>query len=249
MSYSDYGAYVWSRQPGNDWERRQDREDATLSGISAPADRPLEEATGMKLDVLLNAANQAKIDHTGDWGELDNYLLHHPAHAILGGLKDIAIRCHKHWCHVMRDGKQVIKIDYFSWALNDDYKGEYAIKTRQEIKIGTSQNIPASGNIGGAHYSVRNYYIASYLDKHGWQNDIEATLTYLQESNGTEWLAMHGYGIGEHWWQDSEGYRLNYDLDGDYDILIHGRETEDWHYPQPDEAFAVLLGWHTKELT
>ncbi len=91
MSYSDYGGFCWKNG-----ERFTDGEDGTLVGITAQKERPLEEATGMKLDVLVNAYAQqgANYGNEKDRDKVD-YLTGHPHHVVVGEMEGLAIIAHK----------------------------------------------------------------------------------------------------------------------------------------------------------
>lgn len=173
MAYSSYGAYVW-RWIGGEWIRYMDSEDTSIKNFLAnnppPKDRPLEEATGLKFDVLLHADGMKQ---DSDWHT------EHAHHAVFGDDK-VVVSAHKQWLDCLCiDGKvKGIKVDRWS----DDY-------TIRLEEVEWNEILPDGYSIG---LQSTTYGIAVHL----------VTPTDM-------WLAYVGYGIGDHWWQDDEGYNIH----------------------------------------
>lgn len=180
MSYSDYGGFAW-KIVDRKWERFQAAEDGTLVGVEAPSERPLEAATGFKLDVLLNAYQKQGLDYTKDAPEEspDDWITKHPHHCVLGGMKGVGLVGHKGSVTVTVDGKKVKSFpDY------DDYKSDPYEKGDEE-KV----------NLGDWKYALKASQFKSAY-----------SMLLLSKPDGTAYAGVSGYGIGEHWWQDEEGY-------------------------------------------
>lgn len=113
MSYSDYGGYAWRNS-----ERFTPAEDGTLLGIYAPSveERPLEEITGLKLDVLQHAYEVQGMKY-GEEPEVD-WLTGHPHHVVFGGMKGVGLVGHKQSVIIVLDGKKIQEYPPDSW----DYK-------------------------------------------------------------------------------------------------------------------------------
>lgn len=180
MSYSDYGGFAWQVKDGK-WERFQAAEDGTLVGVEAPSERPLEAAFGFKFDVLLNAYEKQGLDYKKDSSEqsADDWLVKHPHHCVLGGMAGIGLVGHKGSVSVTLNGK---RIKYF----------------------------PSDGT----HFDPHKRGEAEAVDLGEWKYALKASTalnTYhskmaLLRPDGSMLVGVSGYGIGEHWWKDEEGY-------------------------------------------
>ena len=100
MAYSDYGAYIWRKKDGS-WERFVDGEDTNINNFISnnppPKHRPLEAATGLKLDVLLHADGMQK---DSDWH------LEHAHHGVIGN-GYVIVTIHKQWLDSIKVGETV----------------------------------------------------------------------------------------------------------------------------------------------
>lgn len=187
MSYSDYGAYVWSRPRAlpppdiDDWHFCPQSIDVSvkmfLEGIPPPVDRPLEELTGMKFDVLL-AAQSNFADGEGDWQ------LEHAHHAVFGD-GTVVVSCHKQSMAAVFINGQECKVPpkrVKGWE-----EGDYLAYRGAEIEAAMPHG-----------YSMKLKYVCPGI------------VVYLLTPE-EEWLAYSGYGLGGHWWMDEEGNELDYD--------------------------------------
>lgn len=228
MSYSDYGAFAWKNGV-----RFTAAEDATLIGITAPAERPLEAATGLKLDVLVNAyAQQGKSYGAGESEEV-NWMTGHPHHVVLGGMKGLALVGHKQSVSVLIDGK---KISEFPGDIGDARTNQ----EREAMMNAFYDRWPMSLiRVTGKRLSCLSHRRRIYIKKR-WQTKAKVAEHYydpypmaqtslgmhdgcfyalqavayphsygvlmlLMLPTGEVYSAVTGYGIGEHWWKDEEG--------------------------------------------
>lgn len=178
MSYSDYGGFCWRNN-----ERFTPGEDATLAGAIAPGqdERPLQAATGLKLDVLLNAQ---EIHGTDPEAPLkpNEWETTHPHHAVLGHLLGLAIVGYKQRVTIMQDGEVAQR-----FPEDNDPLDHYALGTE----------IRGVGNDGTRWAAHAVHYPHS-----------AGVIFGFQRVDGTLYTAVTGYGVGDHWWKDTEGYEL-----------------------------------------
>lgn len=181
MSYSDYGGYCWKNQ-----ERFTDGEDGTLIGITAPKERPIEQATGLKLDVLVNAYAKQGANY-GDERSHDtiDYLTGHPHHAVVGGMVGMGIVGHKQTAYVMWDGKKIKELP------------EYHEKT------GELKESQANGEKEGYMY-----WLKAAIEK---PFEITGGVVFkLITPDRIEYTGVSGYGIGPHPWKEDDGRQFLY---------------------------------------
>ena len=174
MSYSDYGGFAWKNGT-----RYTDAEDGTVVGIIAPKERPLEAATGLKFDVLLNAAQkQGQIYGVED--EHYDWYTQHPHHVVFGGMLGIALVGHKQSVDILYNGKNIQTFPAYDGDKLDERKnGPYEI----------------TGQKDGFIWAVRS---VSYPHSDG-------CLLYLRNSENIEYSGCCGYGIGFHGWKENDG--------------------------------------------
>lgn len=193
MAYSDYGGFAWKVQKNGLWEPYPEAEDGTLSGIQAPKGRPLEAKAGLKLDVLLNAYEKQGLDYAKDSESSsdDDWLIKHPHHCVLGGMKGLALVGHKSSATIVADGKQVKPFPV--WPEWDNEKNTYVNDGKNPYEDGAEEKV----DLGNWKYAMK----ASHL-----QSDY--ILMALRIPDGTSLVGVSGYGIGDHGWQDEEGYEF-----------------------------------------
>jgi len=174
MSYSDYGGYAWK-----DGVRYTDAEDGTVVGVVAPQERPLEAATGLKFDVLLNAAKQQGQKY-GEEDERYDWHTQHPHHVVFGGMHGIALVGHKQSVTILHDGREIRNFPMYDGNNVD------------EVKNGPEE---IQGTQDGFVWVIRQ---VRYPHSSG-------CLMYLRTPDGTAFSGCCGYGIGGHWWKDDDG--------------------------------------------
>lgn len=183
MSYSDYGGYCWKNG-----RRFKEGEDATLDGIVAPEERPLEEKTGFKLDVLVNAYEK----HGANYGSEESmkkvdWLTGHPHHAVVGGIEGLAIVGYKQSISIVWDGKAILSYPRDYDPRNPDHEDPAEI----------------SGEQDGYKYWARIVKEKPF--------DITGGVMFkLLTPNGVEFSGVTGYGIGSHWWKEEDGRVFRY---------------------------------------
>lgn len=104
MSYSDYGAFAFSRKKGGNWKRDESLEDRTLLS-GREDDRTLQKALGLKFDVVLHAkkAQEANPNLT----DTQKWNWHNCHHAILGRFDGMAVLCYKKPVDVLWNGEKI----------------------------------------------------------------------------------------------------------------------------------------------
>lgn len=185
MSYSDYGGYCWKNR-----KRFRKGEDGTLVGIAAPRKRPIEKATGLKLDVLMHAYEQqgAKYDGSDKENEKIDWLTRHPHHVVVGGLEELAIVGHKQEVIIVWNGKPIRN---FPEYINDK-RGISKVK-RNKIK----------GEKEGYKYWLKSVKESPFKRTGG-------VVFKLLTPRGIEYIGVSGYGVGSHDWKTNDGRQFLY---------------------------------------
>ena len=167
MAYSDYGAYVWRRKQDGDWKRFTDGEDTSVNNYLAnnppPQHRPLENATGLKLDVLLHADGMRK---DSDWQ------LEHAHHGVIGD-NNVTIAMHKQWVNCIKIGDVVYpnpEVDTIHTLLPDGY-----IVSIVDNSTGKCVRLSAPD---GAEWMA---YVGYGVGSHWWQDDEGYALSHESE--------------------------------------------------------------------
>lgn len=181
MSYSDYGGFAWKLGTSGIWERYPPAEDGTLIGVEAPSERPLEEKTGLKLDVLINAYQKQGLDYGKDsqGQSCDDWIVRHPHHCVLGSMRGIGLVGHKGSVTVTVEGKEVKRFP--DWLGGN--KSPYKSQDEEEVDLGAWKYALKLGES-----------LSSYC------------MMLLHHADGPIYAGVSGYGIGEHWWKDEDGY-------------------------------------------
>ena len=174
MSYSDYGGFAWKNGV-----RYTEAEDGTVVGVVAPQERPLEAATGLKFDVLLNGAQQQGQKY-GQEDDRYDWHTQHPHHVVFGGMSGIALVGHKQSVTILYNGKEIRTFPaYDGEALDEQRNGPYEITGQRDGFI---------------------WVILAITYPHS-----DGCLLYLRLPDGTALSGCCGYGIGSHWWKDDDG--------------------------------------------
>ena len=209
----------WKFKDGEKPERYKPAEDASLYSEGPGDDRPLEQATGFKFDALLKAQpNYGQIESApdriiqlDDAPPLDDWLTRHAHHVVIGNINGIGLVNHKGRVSITIDG---VKMKECDWDDSDDgpfYHGDVAVPyDSQEIVRWAVQMI----------------------------TDPYVSFNWIRYPDNTNYLAVGGYGIGEHWWLDEE----NNELTGDKQLSDEPEEPT--HYPTADEWLDKLIAWH-----
>lgn len=163
MSYSDYGGVAMKLTP-NGWIRANEFEDATLTGITAPKEQPLREATGLKFDVLINAGVVGEDAY--DW------YTEHPHNCVLGSMEGVGLVGHKQEVHVMFEGKKL-----YTFPAQYDSVGE--ILNRSINKYDFKIEVIEYPNSVGCLMWLRDKDLNEYAgvtgygigDDHWWKNE------------------------------------------------------------------------------
>lgn len=188
MSYSDYGGYAFRRTRNGSWTRHPPAEDGTLVGIQAPKDRPLEKVTGLKLDVLIHAYKKQGVAYGKEEAERIDWLVGHPHHCVLGELTALGLVGHKQDVRVVWKGKEMFSFPDYDKQYSDD--PEVKAEAKKELLV------TKTGDVEGWKWALRH---VDYPHSTG-------CMMLLRDPKGQTFSGVTGYGIGDHWWKDKEGY-------------------------------------------
>ncbi|MFA5766420.1 MAG: hypothetical protein WC919_00665 [Candidatus Paceibacterota bacterium] len=224
MSYSDYGGLCWKFKDGEKPERFKPAEDASLHSEGPGDDRPLEQATGLKFDALLKAdPNFGKVEQQtqeraiklDNEPELDQWLTGHAHHVVIGNMGGIALVNHKGYVKITING---VEMKSCEWDDSDDgpfYHGGV---------------MPTPNSMAEVRWAVQMLTDPCYV-----------SFNWIRYPDGTNYLAVGGYGVGEHWWLDEENNAM--EMEGDEWVS----KPDATHYPTDSEWLDKLIAWH-KEL-
>lgn len=185
MSYSDYGGYCWKNR-----KRFRKGEDGTLVGITAPRHRPLEKATGLKFDVLINAYEKqgAKYDGSDKENEKVDWLTQHSHHVVVGGLEELAVVGHKQEVIIVWNGKPI---------------GNFPEYIKDKRVVSRVKSNTFRGKKEGYEYWLKSVKESPFERTGG-------VVFKLLTPKGIEYAGVSGYGIGSHWWKEDNGRQFLY---------------------------------------
>lgn len=149
----------------------------------------MEEATGLKLDTLVNAYAVKGAKYSEEEPEGFDWLVDHPQHCVLGSVKGLGICNYKGTVTLLWNGKAFMihpkgepyedENGRTAWERGDQYIGEKDDGTLYAAKAITYPN------------SVGSMMLLLTFDK-------------------KIYVGVGGYGIGDHWWKDKDGYEYLY---------------------------------------
>jgi len=227
VSYSDYGGLCWKFKDGEKPERYKPAEDASLHSEGPGDDRPLEKATGFKFDALLKAdpnfgkeeqPPQERVIKLDDEPELDQWLTKHAHHVVIGNLDGVGLVNHKGYVKITLDG---VEIKSCEWDDSEDgpfYHGGVTPTPDDLLKW-------IESNATEVRWAVQ------------MMTDPYVSFNWIRYPDGTNYLAVGGYGVGEHWWLDEENNAM--DLEGDKWIS----KPDAPHHPTESEWLDKLIAW------
>lgn len=217
MSYSDYGGLCWKFQDGEKPERYKAAEDASLHSEGPGDNRPIEKATGLKFDALLKAdPNYCKMPEDveraiklDDEPEHDKWITAHAHHVVIGNMEGIALINHKGRVFITINGEVMKEC---GWNDTDDgpsYHGGVAVPYDSPMEV--------------------KWAISMLTDPY-------VSFNWIRYPDGTNYLAVGGYAVGEHWWLDEENNAMEY-------------VNEEWvpgdkHYPTEAEWLDKIVPWY-----
>ena len=184
MSYSDYGGYAWTCKVVNKdfvLDHYEAAEDGTLSGISRPQNRPLEKATGLKLDTLVNAYTAKGMSYSEEEPEGFDWHVDHPQHCVLGSTVGLGLCNHKGTVSLLWDGKcfgKHPKDDSHSWEREDELLGDK----------------------DGTFYAVKAIM---------YPHSVGSMMLMITPEKEI-YLGVAGYGIGDQFWKNENGQAYLY---------------------------------------
>lgn len=180
MSYSDYGGFCWKNG-----YRFEEAEDATLNGILAPEERPLEESNGLKLDVLVHAYDVQGSDYGDEESQTKvDFLTGHPHHVVAGSMDGLAILGYKQQIKITWNGNEIFRFPqcYEDGSVAEDIQGEKE-GYKYWAKIPKEEPFDITGGV----------------------------IFKLVIPDNTEYIGVTGYGVGDHFWKDNDsGYMYLY---------------------------------------
>lgn len=223
MGYSSYGGLCWRFKDGEKPERYKPVEDGSLHSEGPSDDRPLEQATGMKFDALLKAnpdfgKGEPELSEQVDEATRVNTWLAIEAHHIaIGGMTGAGLINHKGRAWIMLNGEAIKECD---WDDSDDgpsYHGAFAV--------------PKFDSPTQCHWAVQML------------TDPYVSLNWIRYPDSMNYLAVGGYGVGEHWFLDEDNRAMK-------------RAGDDWEsdpdgvqYPTESEWLDKLVAWHKQILS
>lgn len=223
MSYSDYGGLCWKFKDGEKPQRHKPAEDASLHSEGPCDDRPIEKATGFKFDALLKAdpnfgnlgqPTQERAIKLDNEPELDQWLTGHAHHIVIGNLNGVGLVNHKGYVKITLNG---VEIKSCEWNDSEDgpfYHGGVSVPDNSTAEV---------------RWAVQ------------MMTDPYVSFNWIRYLDGTNYLAVGGYGVGEHWWLDEENNAM--ELEGGEWVS----KPDAVHHPTESEWLDKLIAWH-KEL-
>ena len=223
MSYSDYGGLCWKFKDGEKPERYKPAEDASLHSEGPGDDRPLEQATGFKFDALLKAdpnfgqgepqPSEERSIELEQEKQYDQWLTVHAHHIVIGNLTGVGFVNHKGHVYITLDGIVVKECDWEHDEEGTMFHGGIAVP------------------IGGT-------------DEVRWCvqlcEDPYVSYNFIRYPDGTNYLAVGGYGVGEHWWLDDNNNEMSPDEGSDEWTTKPGAP----HWPTEAEWLEKLVAWY-----
>jgi hypothetical protein len=235
MSYSSYRAITLVKKAGRAWEDYPEAQNASLVSVPAPRDRVFSSVEDrLNLDILMNAMESQALDpdslrSMNDEEVGDDWLVKTQHHAVLGGMKGIGLLSSRGSVYVCFNGREIRKFPI--WHLPEDHEEvkRDPYKDEQELR----------GEYGYQKFSVRFLYEGGRY-----------AMTLLEDGRRTTYAAVSGYGIGDHWWKDQEGYALQFKDEEGKDLNPPRRiVTEkclldsEWKKMLTEWADRILAGW------